>query len=116
MCELALWLVASSSKSLLEFRTADQIRYLPMQLRIGYELIYSFPRSSPIILVVKIHDSRTSHMVVPHSLPIQPPIPVTCYRDTFGNQCHRVFAPAGRLRLTADGVIRDNGKPDEVMT
>lgn len=87
-----------------------------MQLRIGYELIYSFPRSTPIILVLNVHDSRTSDIVVPDSLTIEPPIPVTGYRDSFGNQCHRVLAPAGRLRLTADGVIRDNGKPDEVMT
>jgi transglutaminase-like putative cysteine protease len=87
-----------------------------MQLRIGYELIYSFPRSTPIILVLNVHDSRTSDMVVPDSLTIEPPIPVTSYRDSFGNQCHRVLAPAGRLRLTADTVIRDTGKPDEVMT
>jgi transglutaminase-like putative cysteine protease len=87
-----------------------------MQLRIGYELIYSFPRSTPIILVLNVHDSRVSDLVVPDSLTVEPPIPVTGYRDSFGNQCHRVLAPAGRLRLTADGVIRDSGKPDEVMT
>lgn len=87
-----------------------------MQLRIGYELIYSFPRSTPIILVLNVHDSRVSDLVVPDRLTTEPSIPVTAYRDSFGNQCHRVLAPAGQLRLSADGVIRDNGKPDEVMT
>jgi transglutaminase-like putative cysteine protease len=38
---------------------------------------------------------------------------VTGYRDAFGNQCKRVLAPAGRLRLSTDGVIRDSGQPDE---
>ena len=66
-----------------------------MQLRIGYELIYSFPRSTPIILVLNVHDSRASDLVVPDSLTTEPRIPVTGYRDSFGNQCHRVLAPAG---------------------
>jgi transglutaminase-like putative cysteine protease len=86
-----------------------------MQLRIGYELIYSFPQATPIILVLNVHDSRASDIVVPDSLTIEPSIPVTGYRDGFGNQCHRVLAPAGRLRITADGVIRDSGKPDEIV-
>src|SRR5450631_3914629 len=87
-----------------------------MQLRIGYELIYSFARSTPIILVLNVHDSRVSDLVVPDRLTTEPALPVTGYCDSFGNRCHRVLAPAGRLRLTADAVIRDNGKPDEVMT
>jgi len=87
-----------------------------MQLRIGYELIYSFPQPTPIILVMNVHDSRASDLIVPDCLTTEPAIPITGYRDGFGNQCHRALAPAGRLRLTADGVIRDSGKPDEVVT
>ena len=82
-----------------------------MQLRIGYELIYSFPQPTPMILVVNVHDSRASDIVVPDHLTAEPSIPITAYRDGFGNQCHRVLAPAGRLRLTADGVIQDSGLP-----
>jgi transglutaminase-like putative cysteine protease len=87
-----------------------------MQLRIGYELIYSFPQSTPIILVLNVHDSRASDLVVPDLLTTDPALPVTGYRDGFGNLCHRGLAPAGRLRLRADGVIRDDGRFDEVRT
>ena len=87
-----------------------------MRLRIGYELIYSFPQPTPIILVVNVHDSRTSDLVVPDRLTVEPSIPISAYRDAFGNRCHRVLAPAGRLRLAADGVIRDSGQPDEVVS
>ena len=83
--------------------SASQIKMFAMQLRIGYELIYSFPQPTPIILVVNIHDSRASDIVVPDRLTTEPSIPITGYRDAFGNRCHRVLAPAGRLRLTADG-------------
>ena len=86
-----------------------------MQLRTGFELIYSFPQPTPIILVVNIHDSRASDIVVPDRLVTEPSIPITGYRDAFGNQCNRVLAPAGRLRLSTDCIISDNGQPDEMV-
>ena len=86
-----------------------------MQLRTGFELIYSFPQPTPIVLLVNIHDSRAADMVVPDCLTAEPAVPIAGYRDGFGNRCQRLLAPAGRLRLTADGVIRDSGLPDEVV-
>ena len=85
-----------------------------MQLRIGYELIYSFPQATPIILVVNVHESRVDDLLAPDQLHTEPSIPITSYRDAFGNDCKRIIAPAGRLRLTADTVIRDNGQPDVI--
>ena len=86
-----------------------------VQLHVGYELVYHFPQPTPIILVVNVHDSRAADMVVPDLLTTVPNIPITSYRDAFGNRCHRVLAPAGRFRLLADGVIRDSGQPDEMV-
>lgn len=85
-----------------------------MQLRIGYELVYSFPQPTPIILVVNVHESRAADLVEPDHLTTEPFMPIFAYRDAFGNNCHRGLAPAGRLRLTANGVIADSGLPDEV--
>ncbi len=84
-----------------------------MQLRVGFELIYSFPQPTPIILLVNIHDLRTSDIIVPDRLVTEPWIPITGYRDAFGNWCSRGLAPAGRLRLSTDSVIWDNGQLDE---
>src|SRR5579862_4212789 len=86
-----------------------------MRLRTGYELIYSFPQPTPIILVVSIHDSRASDIVVSDRLIAEPSIPIAGYRDAFGNQCNRLLAPAGRLRLTADALVNDSGLPDEIV-
>jgi len=86
-----------------------------LQLRAGFELIYSFPQPTPLILVVNVHDSRSSDLMVPDSLVVEPPIAISGYRDAFGNQCKRLLAPAGRIRLSTDCVIRDTGKPDERM-
>ncbi|MGB7218388.1 MAG: transglutaminase family protein [Vicinamibacterales bacterium] len=84
-----------------------------MLLRTGFELVYSFPQPTPVILLVNIHDSRAADIVIPDSLVTEPSIPVTSYRDAFGNQCKRALAPAGRLRLSTNGIVRDNGQPDE---
>ena len=86
-----------------------------MQFRAGYELIYSFPQPTPIILVVNIHESRADDIVVPDRLEVEPAIPITSYRDSFGNRCHRLMAPAGRLRLTTDAIVEDSGLPDKVF-
>jgi transglutaminase-like putative cysteine protease len=83
-----------------------------MQFRVGYELIYDFPQPTPIILVVNVHESRASDLVVSDHPTSEPPLPITSYRDGFGNQCHRVLAPPGRLRLTADSIVNDSGQPD----
>lgn len=85
-----------------------------MQLRTGYELIYRFPQATPMILVVNIHQSRVADLIVPDLLTAEPAIPISTYRDAFGNQCNRLIAPPGRLRLTASAVIRDSGQPDEM--
>jgi transglutaminase-like putative cysteine protease len=86
-----------------------------MQLRLGYELIYYCPQDVPMILLVNVHYSRVSDMIVPDHLTTEPSIPFTAYRDGFGNWCNRLLAPAGRLRLRADGIIRDSGMPDECV-
>jgi transglutaminase-like putative cysteine protease len=86
-----------------------------MQLRAGYELVYSLPQATPIILVVNVHESRMGDLIVPDLVQVDPPVSVYGYRDLFGNQCHRLVAPAGRLRLSTNCIIRDTGYPDEVF-
>jgi hypothetical protein len=44
-----------------------------------------------------------------------PSVPITPYRDSFGNWCSRIVAPAGRMRLSADGTVRDSGLPDVIV-
>jgi transglutaminase-like putative cysteine protease len=83
-----------------------------MKIRVGYELIYDFPQPTPMIMVLGIHFTRASDIITPDHLTTTPSVPVTPYRDGFGNWCSRIVAPAGRLRLTADGLVRDSGLPD----
>jgi transglutaminase-like putative cysteine protease len=43
---------------------------------------------------------------------LDPPIAANTYRDSFGNFCHVIRAPAGRLTMSADFLIQDNGEAD----
>jgi transglutaminase-like putative cysteine protease len=80
-----------------------------MKIRVGYELIYDFPQPTPMIMVLGTHFTRASDVVVPDYLTTSPSVPISPYRDVFGNWCSRILAPAGRMRVSADGVVRDGG-------
>src|SRR5688500_15164244 len=84
-----------------------------MQIRVGYELLYQCPQPTPMILTLNVHYSRASDLVRPDHLMVSPSVPVTAYRDSFGNWCSRIVAPQGPVRLWADGVVKDSGLPEE---
>jgi transglutaminase-like putative cysteine protease len=86
-----------------------------MQIRAGYELVYQFPKSTPMILALNIHHSRAADLVRPDLLQTDPLVPLTAYRDKFGNWCTRLVAPPGSIRLTADAIVQDSGVPEPVM-
>jgi transglutaminase-like putative cysteine protease len=85
-----------------------------MRIRVGYELVYELPRPTPMILTLNVHYSRASDLIRPDHLITSPSIPVSAYRDGFGNWCTRLVAPQGRLRLSADALVNDSGLPDPV--
>jgi transglutaminase-like putative cysteine protease len=86
-----------------------------VQIRFGYELVYDCPKPTPMILTLSSHFSRASDVVRPDHLVSMPALPIGGYRDSFGNWCTRIVAPAGETRLSADGIVRDNGIADLVV-
>ena len=85
-----------------------------MKLRVGYELIYDFPQPTPMVLMLHIHHTRAGDIIEPDHMVAEPSVPMTSYRDGFGNWCTRILAPAGRLRLSASAVLNDSGEPDSI--
>jgi transglutaminase-like putative cysteine protease len=86
-----------------------------MQIRVGFELVYRCPQPTPMILTLNIHYSRASDLAKPDYLLLTPSVPVSAYRDTFGNWCTRLIAPEGTIRLFADAIVNDSGAPDVVV-
>jgi transglutaminase-like putative cysteine protease len=56
-----------------------------------------------------------SDLVGRDNLVVDPPVPITGYRDSFGNWCTRIVAPAGLTRVTADALVNDSGVPDVIV-
>ena len=86
-----------------------------MKLRVGYELQYEFPQPTPLIAMLNVHFSRVADLAAPDHIVISPSVPISCYRDGFGNWCSRILAPAGHVRLSTDAVVTDSGQLDPVV-
>ena len=86
-----------------------------VRIKVGCELLYECPKPTPMLLTLNIHYSRASDLEVPDHLVVSPPLPLTAYRDGFGNWVTRIVAPAGLTRVSTNAIVRDNGLPDVVV-
>ena len=85
-----------------------------MKIHVGYELVFRCPRPTPMIVMLHIHESRASDTLTADHLVLTPSVPVTGYRDFYGNRCSRIVAPAGKIRLSGNAVVSDAGNADVV--
>jgi transglutaminase-like putative cysteine protease len=83
-----------------------------MQIKVGYELVYQCPQPTPMIVTLNVHYSRVSDLIKPDHMLFSPSIPVSGYRDSFGNWCTRIVAPTGRLRISTEALLNDTGNFD----
>ena len=83
-----------------------------MQIRVGYEIVYDCVQPTPMVLMLNVHHSRVSDIVVPDLLTTEPTLPIHAYHDAFGNWCSRIVAPGGRIRITSTAIVNDAGAPD----
>src|SRR4029077_11837156 len=75
---------------------SDAERIVAMQIRLGYELVYDCPQPTPMLLMLNIHHTRVSDILVPDRLVTDPPLAIGGYRDGFCKWWNRVVAPTGR--------------------
>ncbi|GLS46193.1 transglutaminase-like domain-containing protein [Methylobacterium brachythecii] len=86
-----------------------------MKIRTGFDIAFESTQPTPMILMLNVHPSRKADLLTPEILRFEPDIPVRTYRDDFDNVCTRIVAPAGRVSISADFLIRDSGEPDPVV-
>ena len=86
-----------------------------MQIRVGFEMVYDCPQPTPMIFNLNVHYSRVSDIVGRDELMFAPSLPMTAYRDGFGNWCTRIVAPKGSTRVSADAIVNDTGLPDVIV-
>jgi transglutaminase-like putative cysteine protease len=86
-----------------------------VQIRLGYELIYQSVQPTPMILNLNVHYTRVADLVRPDHILTVPSVPLSGYRDVFGNWCTRLVAPAGGICITSDAIINDRGTREPVV-
>jgi transglutaminase-like putative cysteine protease len=69
-----------------------------------------------MLLTLNIHYTRASDIVVADHIITNPPVPITAYRDGFGNWCSRIVAPPGQIRISTHAIVSDSGLPNPVDT
>jgi transglutaminase-like putative cysteine protease len=85
-----------------------------MKIRAGYRIAFECAQPTPMLLVLNLHPSRLADLLTPQIMTVSPPLPTWDYRDGFGNICTRIVAQPGVTTFSADFVVYDHGKPDEV--
>ncbi|WP_244831184.1 transglutaminase family protein [Caballeronia sp. TF1N1] len=81
-----------------------------MRLRVGYDLAYECPQPTPMMLMLNTHYSHANDVIVADVLATNPPVPITQYRDGFGNLCSRIVAPPGRFELSTSALLNVSGE------
>ena len=103
-----------SSRRTIRFDVVVTQPGVSMRIRVGFEIEYRCPQPTPMILALSIHYSRASDLVRPDHLLTNPSVPITAYRDLFGNWCSRLVASEGRFVIGVDTTIYDTGAVDVV--
>lgn len=86
-----------------------------MRIRVGYEISYQCPAPTPMLLMLNVRPELESQLETRDTIHTQPSVPVSSYRDLYGNTCARILAPAGQTTISADFVINDDGEPDPLV-
>ncbi len=83
-----------------------------MLINVGHEISLRFPQPTAVTLMLHIHPSQAAMVVKPEKLRVTPAVPVSEFIDGFGNRCHRLVAPAGRITFANAAQVVCDGKPD----
>jgi transglutaminase-like putative cysteine protease len=86
-----------------------------MLIKVGFEITYYAATPTPMVTMLSIHPSRYGDIVGTESITTDPNVPITYYRDSFGNVCGRLVAPAGGITFHGNTLVRDSGQPDLIV-
>lgn len=83
-----------------------------MLIAAGYRIEMDIAAVTPMVLMLSVHPSQRAQLLSQDRPRLHPSMIARTYRDSFGNICHRLTAPVGRLVLTTEFRIESDGRPD----
>src|ERR1700741_702852 len=85
-----------------------------MEIKVGFEITYQAAQPTPLVMMLSIHPSRRADIVGHEIIVTEPDVRIGYYRDSFGNICGRLMAPAGGIILRGSARVADSGLPDKL--
>lgn len=85
-----------------------------MLIKYGYGIAIALPQPTPLVTLLDVREERRGDVTEESDFVTTPQVPVSIYRDQFGNMCRRTVAPTGDFAITLGGTILDTGAPDPV--
>src|SRR5476649_505053 len=86
-----------------------------MEIKVGFEIAHATLQPTPMVIMLSIHPSRYHDIIGTETIVAEPNVPIGFYRDSFGNVCGRLVAPAGGVTLYGSALVRDSGLPDTMV-
>ena len=83
-----------------------------MLISVGHEMSLRLPQPTAITLMLHLHPTQVDKLVGPESFSVTPAVPLRSFTDVFGNRCHRIMAPAGRVTFAHAALVTNHGLPD----
>jgi hypothetical protein len=96
--------------SLVRLGPSNRERKPDIRISLGCRLDFEFPKSTPVIAMLNVDDTRYGDLELLDYLTTSPCVPIESYRDGFGNWCSRLTAPPGAFTLATHGIFLDSGK------
>jgi transglutaminase-like putative cysteine protease len=92
-----------------------------MLVKSEYDIQFHLSMPTPMMAMLHLHPSLEPHVKAGNELAVEhiylekkTTIPVSEYRDVFGNRCTRFMAPAGAIRLSGTSVVEMEGLADPI--
>jgi transglutaminase-like putative cysteine protease len=85
-----------------------------MIIKYGFDIGITVAQTTPLITLLDVHDSVRAQVIAEGAFVTRPDVPVSMYRDQFGNVCRRMVAPAGNFSFALTGTFLDSGEHDFV--
>jgi transglutaminase-like putative cysteine protease len=86
-----------------------------VKIRFGFELAFSCESPTPMVLALTAAPGKSQRLLKRDVIRTQPEVRLIKFNDDFGNVCTRFEAPAGIIRIRADGLLQDSGRPEAAI-
>ncbi|PWK26719.1 transglutaminase-like putative cysteine protease [Arcicella aurantiaca] len=75
-----------------------------MKLKVACQLDYESKENVPLILILRPQNS-SGQQVIEENYTITPKLPISEYKDVYGNLCQRLVCPVGSISISTSSVV-----------